>query len=288
MRRALVLVLVALLLVGCGAAKKSDSARNTPSASRSRQVASPSPVPPLLATPTISKSPCGHTVIAGFVRLLNRAWNKRVAPVDPGSQVAPFIVATWVFQYTEAESALAAYGCPNPPSGFLALDASVVRLRIAAHDGGPLLYGAVQETALQLRRVSALTGVRPVGSTTCADLTKHLQVSFVLRDQGDPTGQALYPRVTVVNGSNQTVIVDFVGEGKATSDFGDSSMSWGGFTDSNLRIRAGRTASLDLGLNTGETLYVSNGQHVISAHMRAHASSADRAVSDCSIGVQGP
>lgn len=62
-------------------------------------------------------------------------------------------------------------------------------------------------------------------------------------------------------------------------------MSWGGYTDSRLNVLPGKTSSLALGSDTDETLYVASGQKILSASIRAVATSGDGSITDCALSV---
>ena len=54
-----------------------------------------------------------------------------------------------------------------------------------------------------------------------------------------------------------------------------------------MKVPAGASKSIELGLDTGMTLYVSDGQELLKAIMRATASTSDGAVSRCKVDVTG-
>ena len=162
------------------------------------------------------------------------------------------MVKGWILRYRTALDALTQHGCEAPASDLITLDNSIRRLE---HASGFAYYGAIPAVGSALRDAATQYGLKAPRATTCRDLKQGVEVSFVLQDAGDSIGQSLYPLVTVTNHGPASVAVQLSGEGKATDEFtGDKSMYWGGYTDSRLVVAPGKTRSMELGKDTGETL----------------------------------
>ena len=209
------LVAVVTLAVGMTACAGSGEKESTAS------YQSAETVPPSSSTTADSAADesCDAAAADALERLIE-GW-RPVGSASPGASTTTFIASTWVFQYVTAMSALSDAGCAVPPAGLADLDLAVSDLQTAM-DQGWGLYGAVPRVAQELRNASAAMGLDlSAGPATCRDLTADVAASFVLLDEGSEPGQSLYPRITVRNGSDHPVIVDFDGEGRATADFVD-------------------------------------------------------------------
>jgi len=270
-------------LTGCASTESTTADAHEPVDASASATSSATPDPP----PTSAADDTCGTATRDALEELNDAW-RSTGSANPGDSTTPLIATTWVTRYRYAMSALSESGCDAPPYEIAELDQAVSDLQTAIDEGWGL-YGAIPRVAQELRVASEVMGIdMQTVLRTCRKLTDGVAASFTLLDEGSPVGQSLYPRITVTNNSNHGVIVDFDGEGRATSEFGDDiKMHWGGYTDSRMRVQGGTAKSLELGKDTGETLGVYDGQHLLSASIRADVSSIDGALTGCQLQVTG-
>jgi hypothetical protein len=238
------------------------------------------------ATGDVGSTPTDNCLSAeqGFVSALIADW-PQVASAGFNSSGQQIAALGWATKYETGLRMLARQGCDSSSRELMGLGEAEDELRLMVSEGF-LLDDAVPQVTAALASTAETLRVPTVSSSmTCADL-KGVHANYRLVSGGE-SSREYWPRLTIRNRSEQGVTVDYQGTGSASNQFAPRNpltMSWGYYGPA--RVASGATKVLNLGLSTGETLYVGEGEKILFVRIHARMATADGMLSGCPLGIR--